>query len=276
MTTNILTRSKLVTREIKETMAYTTFGKNQVAVQVDSVVTGVDPIKKVTHAIMRKSVFDKTLALIAKDKGDFSYSDLMHKADESFQWFFVTAAQRKTFTEFPKDGQTTNNAYQFICDVQDDQPQKDRTAHRKKLFTNAVNKAGQNLVHFTYDNHTFRDIYGKLIPVPMHVDYGLRSSKYKLKEMVKHFRTLPQIHMAAKQKHSWDRPYAEYPEITSVPHYNAEYDHETEISSAWIKLTQEQYETVRGGKEHHMIAAYSLQNLGILDLTEFKKPDRDG
>ena len=274
MTTKTLTRSKLVTREIHETLDYTKFGNNQIAVRVESVVTGVDPKKMEIHAIMRESVFKKTIAAIAKDKGDFPYSDHMSHADESFQWLFVTAAQRKTFSQFPKDGQQADNAYQLVCDLRDDKGRIDRPEYSKKLYNNAVKKAGQNLVHFKSDNHTFRDIHGKLIPVPIHIDYGLRSGDYRIKAMVEHFRTLDNIHMVTERRHTWEQPYTDYPEITSIPHYNAEYDGETEIS-AWVMPTQEQYETLRGGKEHHMFAAYSMQQLGILDLDQFKKPDRD-
>ena len=274
MTTQTLTRSKLITREIHETMNYTKFGKNQIAVHVKVEVTGVDPMKKEVHAIMRESVFKKTVAAITKDKGDFSYSDLIHKADESHQWFFVTAAVRKTFAEFPKDGDMANNAYQFVCDTQEARTEDSRPLYRKKLYNNAVNKAGQNLVHFTHNNHTFRDIHGKLIPVPFHVDYGMRSGDYKIKDMVDHFRTLPYIHMVSERRHSWDQPYTDYPEITKIPHYNAEFDGETEIS-VWIMPTQEQYEALRGGKEHVMFATYAIQELGILDLEPFKKPSRD-
>ena len=183
MTTTTLTRSKLVTREIKETMTYTKFGKNQIAVKVNAVVTGVDPMKKEIHAIMRKSVFDKTLAEIAKNKGDFPYTELISAADEGCHWHFVTAAQLKNFAEFPKDGQLENNGYRFICDSQEALTTSDnRLAKSKKLYNNAVKKAGQNLVHFKYDDHTFRDVHGKLIPVPMHVDYGLRSGSLQDKE----------------------------------------------------------------------------------------------
>ena len=274
--TTTLTRSKLVTREIKETLAYTFFGKCMVAVHVHVAVTGVDPFKADHYAVMPRETFDSVMKEVAKAKIDFPFRDIIIEKDQSFKWYKVTAAELKSFKTLPITNRKGNNAYELV--IAEQETWKDKKLHAarpKKIYQAAMNKP-TSLVSFKHDDHTFRDHNDVLISLPIYVDYGITSSNYLMKPMVTYLRTLDNIGMVTEEQSRQYTKDEKYPEIKTVPYYNAEYEGETEVK-LWVLPTDEQYSILKGGDGRKYIGTdlWNLTQYGVLDLSTFKLEKND-
>jgi len=264
-----LTRSKLVTREISEVLNYKTFGNSMVAVHVKVTVVGVDPFKADHYAVMEHAEFDKAMAVVAKSKKDFPFRDILIKQDQSFQWYKFTAAEIKSFKKLPTSNRKGNNAYELVlADQEDRSDEKISAARPKKIYQAAINKP-HLLVHFKHYDHTFRDVNGTLISLPVFIDHGVTSSDYLMKSLVDYLRTLDNVGMVVDEQIHQSSPHKDYPEIKSVPYYNAEREGETEVKF-WVLPTDEQYHILKGGEKYVGADIWSILKYGVLDLSPFK------
>ena len=273
--TTTLTRSKLVTREIKETIDYTFFGKSMVAIHVNVVVTGVDPVKSDHYAVMDRTSFDAVMKVVAKSKTDFPFRDLIIKKDQSFHWYKFTAAELKSFKELPTSDRQSNNAYELVQADQHDR-QNDAKLHAarpKKIYQAAISKP-KSLVHFKSYDHSFRDVDDNLITLPVFVDHGVTSETYLMKQLVTYLRTLDNVHMITNEQIHQSTRYSDYPEIKTVPYYNAEREGETEVKF-WLLMSDEHYQLLKGGEKYIGTDLWSLRKYGVIDFSLFEIEKND-
>lgn len=263
-----LSRSKLVTRDITETMEYTVVNNYLVAIHVNVCVNGSNPFKESVYAITSLKKFDEMLQKIPKDKGDFVYSESAKSIDETYQWFLPTTAEFAKFSVLPTEEDVCHQAYamRYIEDTQELNIDITKNEQARKLYMNATKKNGRNMVHFTIGDHSLRNSSGQLIPIPHKIQHGLQSEYFHLKPMIEYFRTLPNVFMECCTYSKG----VDYPELHDVPSYNAAFSGEQELC-VWILPSTAHYNKIRGGKEHRIFDIYTLNALGILDIDQFKK-----
>ena len=263
MSTNTLTRSKLVTRAIKEVLQYTYFGNDYVAINITTDVEGVDPFKSDVYIITSKKDFDDAIIEITKSKSDFAYADSLVCRNRATSWIKITKAQVHDFQSFPDDMNIMNNLVSYVqelrCDLVDE---KFRNAHAKKIYNDVVNKDGANLLYVDQASHLATDIHGKLFRVP--IAFNLCESDYHIKDVVKFLRDQKNVKLKTG---SFD-PAPDFPELTRIPYYNAEFDGELQVHG-WVKPTQEQYDALYDKQKH--VDSWHLVEHEVLDIKEFRK-----
>jgi len=268
MNTTSLSRSKLVTRDIKETLDYTPFGVDQFAVHVSVIVEGVDPFTADEYGIVNAENLKKMLAGIAKSKSDFPYRDELSEHDQSNNWIYVTAADLKKFQSLPDDDMASDYGYAEYCERA---KAGFSSSDRKKIYNNAVKKDGKNLLWFNWYDHSFKRADGNYLSLPVGVDYGINSTNFLMIPLVEKLRTMKNVRMRIPRE--FDQSNSKYPELKNTPYYNAEVDGQTEVN-LWILLTDEDYTRLKN-EETSLNSYYLLQKEGILPISEFKLVKND-